>query len=369
MSRILVISQLPPPVHGSTVMTGQFLQTLDELGHEWRLVDRRFSTSVADVGVFTMRKVFSAAWMPLRLLAALVRFRPAVVVFFVTNRTFSFLVDWVLSEILRRFRLRRINYVHATGFAPLASRGSVWAWMVARVLRSADTTVHLGPALAPDIAQWVSESRIVFIPNTIPDHPLGLGGNALETRGTVLYLSNLIPEKGADTFVDLAIALADDFPHLEFLAAGAPTDIAFADSLLAKVDHAGLSSRIRLLGAVTDHDAKWNLLRSAAVFVFPSSYRFEAYPLVLAEALASGTPIASYRIGALAPTIDDADAGSVVAVGDRSGLEDAVRSLLTDRELAADMASRGRALYERELTPARFRQRWADLLDGGEPRA
>lgn len=349
-------------------MTRQLLQTLDELGHEWRLVDRRFSTSVADVGVFTARKVFSAAWMPFRLLAALVTFRPTAVVFFVTNRTFSFLVDWLLSEILRLFRLRRITYLHTIGFAPLARRGSVWAWMVARVLRSADVTVHLGPALAADIAEWVSESRIVSIPNTIPDHPVGIDDHTVETRGTVLYLSNLLPEKGADTFVDLAIALADDFPHLEFLAAGAPTDIAFADSLRAKIDHAGLSSRIRLLGAVTDHDAKWNLLRGAAAFVFPSTYPFETFGLVLAEALAAGTPIASYRIGALAPMIEDADAGFVVAVGDPSGLEDAVRSLLTDREHAADMASRGRALYERELTPARFRQRWAELLDAGEPR-
>lgn len=114
MSRVVVISQLPPPIHGSTIMTETFLRTLDELGHNWRLVDRRSSSSVAEVGKFGFRKLASAFWMPFRLLREMLSFHPVAVVFFPTNRTFSFLVDWALSEVLRWFRVRRINYLHTS---------------------------------------------------------------------------------------------------------------------------------------------------------------------------------------------------------------------------------------------------------------
>src|SRR5690606_29787209 len=136
---------------------------------------------------------------------AMWRFRPTTVVFFATNRTFSFLVDWMLSEVLRWFRVRRINYLHTIGFARLASRSSIFSWLVSRLLRSAQTTVHLGAALTPDIAQWVTEDRIVYIPNTVADRPTNLDQQPPHGPPVVLYLSNLIPAKGADTFVDLAL--------------------------------------------------------------------------------------------------------------------------------------------------------------------
>src|SRR5690606_17277143 len=85
---VVVISQLPPPTHGSTLMTKVFLEVLDDLGIEWRLVDRRFSRTVGEVGSFKLRKVGAAAGLVTRLLTRLLRRRPAACIFFVTTRPF-----------------------------------------------------------------------------------------------------------------------------------------------------------------------------------------------------------------------------------------------------------------------------------------
>ena len=127
---VVVISQLPPPIHGSTLMTKTFVSTIDSLDLSWSIVDRRFSTSVSDVGRFSLRKVLSALLMPLRLAWVLWRERPRVVVFFVTNRSFSFIVDCVLCVVLRIFRQSTVRYVHSDGYRGLAQKCRIWNGLV-----------------------------------------------------------------------------------------------------------------------------------------------------------------------------------------------------------------------------------------------
>lgn len=354
MTRIAVISQLPPPIHGSTVMTRTFLQSLESLGHEWRLLDRRFSTSVGDVGKFRLRKVVSAAWLPVRLVGMLLCFRPAIFVFFATNRTLSFLVDWVLSELLRGFKVPQINYLHTLGFEALATRNRVFAWMVKRLLRSADITVCLGPTLAKDITRWVQESRIVYIPNTVAEQPADLGEREPRATPLVLYLSNLIPEKGADVFVDLAIELATELPDATFIVAGATADQRFTDSLVAKATNAGLGSRVQFPGAITDQAQKWCLLLEASVLVFPSTYPFEAQPLTILEALSVGTPVIAYDVGGIRDVLQDSTSGVTVPCGNFAELVANTLAITTSRTVPQHIASRlacrhdGSALAEYE---------------------
>lgn len=354
MSRVVVISQLPPPIHGSTVMTKTFLQTLDKLGHDWRLVDRRFSTSVAEVGKFSLRKLASAAWMPFRLLHTMASFKPDVVVLFATNRTLSFIVDWALSEVLRWFPARRINYLHTIGFKCLADRGRAFGWLVARLLGSAETTVCLGPTCAKDLTGWVDESRIVFIPNTVVDHPNALTERDPDASPLVLYLSNLIPEKGAETFVDLAIELAPALPDATFVVAGATADRTFTDTLLAKVTTAGLSSHVQFAGAITDQRKKWRLLSDASVLVFPSTYKYEAQPLTILEALSVGTPVVAYDVGGIRDVLRDGADGRLLPIGDMLGMLKAVRSLA--RAAARTPDSR--------FTADSFSLNWESALNG-----
>jgi glycosyltransferase involved in cell wall biosynthesis len=346
-------------------MTKIFLETLDATGHEWRIVNRRFSNSVVEVGVFRLRKVASAVWMPFRLLASLLDFRPSIVVFFITNRTQSFLVDWALSELLRLFRVRRINYIHTVGFTSLAQRSRVLAWMVRRALQSAELTVHLSPSLSLDINRWVHESRIAFIPNTVQGAPNPHLADKAVVAPSVLYFSNLIPEKGAGAFIDLAIELTQEFRAVTFIAAGATADSAFADRLMEKIRDSGSQSRIIMTGAVIDQQEKWKLLLDASVLVFPSTYRFEAFPLVLVEALAAGTPVVTYRIAALSDQIENASAGIVAEAGASASLVIAVRSLLANPQYRAEMGRRARALYDTQFTLENYRLRWANVLTEG----
>ncbi|MDR7112931.1 glycosyltransferase involved in cell wall biosynthesis [Microbacterium trichothecenolyticum] len=323
------------------------------------LVDRRFSTTVEQVGQFSLRKILSAMWMPVRLAARTVRFRPVTVIFFATNRTFSFLVDCALSGVLRLLRRPTIMYIHTVGYSALANRGRLWAWLVRWNLNAADRFVLLGPALARDVVEFAPRVPITYIPNTVRD-PSPVSA-VIQPRNSILFLSNLIPEKGADTFLDAAVELAPRNPGIEFHVAGAIADREFFDALQARVSSTGLADRIRFLGPLSG-DAKWNALRGAIALAFPSTYPFEAQPLTIIEALSVGTPTVAFNVGGVGDIVRDCENGFLVSPGAAAELAARLQALIGDPKLQARLSARARSDFESRFSLSHYQNKWTDIV-------
>lgn len=358
--RVIVISQVPPPVHGSTVMTQTLLDTLSRIGVEHRLVDRRFSAAVDQVGKFTFAKLASAAFMPLRLMIEIVRFKPDAVIFFATNRLFSFLVDCALAFVLRSTRQKTILYIHTVGFDSLAQRGSLSRRLVSILLSTAKAIVLLGRSLQKDILPYAAEVPRYFIANSIQSPP-GVTG-VRKARPYVLYLSNLIPEKGADSFVAASLRIAREIPNVSFLVAGPSVEPAFTESLHRVIDKDGMGDRVELVGAVSG-DNKWQLLAGAVALVFPSTYRFEAQPLTIIEAMAAGTPTISFDVGGISDLITDCENGVLVPAGSVDQLAGAIRRVLDDDSFRERLSARSRERFERDHDADSYGAAWKQVID------
>ena len=355
-----MISQVPPPVHGSTRMTLAFLRALDNQSTPWLLIDRRFSRSVSEVGRFSPRKVAQGFGLILRLGCAVARRRPRVVVLFATTRSFSFLVDWALSELLRTLRVPVILYLHTVGFSALAQRGRGWRHAVRRLLGSAKATVILDESLAWDVEEFI-HGPVDVIPNTLAELPPALAVEALlDERDTVLFLSNLIPGKGHDDFLAVAVKCLDAGINARFVLAGAASPSVAAE-VHAEIARSGWASNISYLGALGTQE-KWDLLGTARAFVFPSTYASETFGLVLLEAAACGVPIVTYSTGALAPRLAAQGAAYVVDAGDRELLARAIQDIFKSPEVGERMSEKARALFEASFSQSVYAASWARLL-------
>ncbi len=357
---VVVISQLPPPIHGSTLMTGAFFRALDTQFIPWRLIDRRFSRTISEVGRFSPRKVVRGLGLILRVAGAVARRRPRVVVLFATTSSFSFLVDWAISEVLRAFRVPMILYLHSVGFSALAQRGRSWRHAVRRLLGSAKATVILGESLGWDIEAFIERPADV-IANTLPELPPPTPSEVpIDARNTVVFLSNLIPGKGHEDFLAVAAKCLDAGIDAKFVLAGAASPSVAAE-VNANIARSGRGSNISYMGAVGTLE-KWGLLGSARAFVFPSTYAHEASPLVLLEAAACGLPIAAYPTGALAPRFAAAGAAYVVDSGNRELLAGAVQDIFESPELGEHLGARARALFSESFSPSAYATSWSRLL-------
>jgi len=97
----------------------------------------------------------------------------------------------------------------------------------------------------------------------------------------------------------------------------------------------GIAERVRF-GFVTDED-KPAMYRAATVFVFPSIY--EGIGLDPLEALACGTPVVCSDRSSLPEVMGDA--ALLVDPDDPAALAGAIRRVLEDGDLRADLARRG----------------------------
>jgi hypothetical protein len=354
--RVAVVSQVPPPVHGQTVMTLRFLDTLERLGRPSRLIDRRFSATVTEVGVPSLRKVIAAVGLLARVVWTNIRFRPEVVVMFVTTRPGSFLVDWSVSELLRRFRRPVVLYVHSVGFEDLRGRGRLWAWCVDRLLDSSGGIVTLGPSLLRDLpgrAAWC-------IPNTPGPVP---SVTTTADACSVLFLSNLIPGKGAEDFARIAGSLLrrEETEHWQFTLAGSPADAAVVAAVEHELVAADTPGRVAVVGALGAAE-KWQALARSTCLAFTSSLE-EAQPLTIVEAFASGTPVIAYRVGGVPDLVEHGVNGLLVDAGDEAAFADAVDSVIRQPALRERLSAGASRTFSARLSERAYTDAWRHVLD------
>lgn len=102
------------------------------------------------------------------------------------------------------------------------------------------------------------------------------------------------------------------------------------------------------------------LYADADVFVLPT--RGDCLAVVLGEAMASGLPIITTRVGAHAEAVEDGKSGFVLDVDDAMGLKDRIDRLASDPEAARRMGQRSREIGEERFDMQRNANRIADLL-------
>lgn len=125
--------------------------------------------------------------------------------------------------------------------------------------------------------------------------------------------------------------------------------------LQARIDAAGLSDRVTLLGALKQEEVKAYLAR-AGVFALPSVVTAggdrDGIPVALMEAMAVGVPVVSTRVSGIPELVEHASSGLLAEPGDAKELADCIERLIADPTSARAMAGAARRTVEREFDAA-----------------
>ena len=173
--------------------------------------------------------------------------------------------------------------------------------------------------------------------------PISSAGSDATAGAYALVVARLSPEKGVDVAVD-----ACRMAGIPLVVAGDGPERA------ALIERAG-DGDVRFVGRVDD--AQLAALRAGAAIALAPSRSGETFGLAVAEAMATGLPVAASRVGAL-PELVDPEA--LVPAGDAGALAGAIARLAGDREAGERGLERVRALCAPEVVADAL----ADVYDG-----
>ena len=236
--------------------------------------------------------------------------------------------------------------------------------------RRSDRILTVSEASKRDILHYfpVGPEKITVIPNAF-DERFATAPPAQDIRRVaeryqledqfVLYVGNVKPHKNLERLID-AFQLVRQTPGLEELKLVLIGDAISKYAALRRAVHRyNLHKYVRFLGFLPDETLAI-VYRLAAVFVFPSLY--EGFGLPPLEAMASGTPVVTSNVSSL-PEVTG-DAALLVDPTRAESIADAMRRVLTDPALAADLSARGVArsqTFSWERAAARIREIYLEV--------
>jgi glycosyltransferase involved in cell wall biosynthesis len=176
----------------------------------------------------------------------------------------------------------------------------------------------------------------------------------------IASVGRLVAFKGFDDLIDACAELARR--RIDFVC-DIIGDGPLRETLQAKIEQLDLSSRVNLLGSLSQ-GAVLEKLQAADIFALASTTdaqgATDVFPTVILEAMASARPVVSTRLAGIPELVVDGQTGMLAPAGDSTALARALEQLLRDPELRLRFGDAGRTRIEQDF---RIEQTVAPLIN------
>ena len=357
--RILFIAPLPPPVHGSAVVSQQIRDSAC-IRETFRcdFVNLSSSRTVSEIGHLRLVKLFrmTGAWFRTLFLLTTRRYERCYIA--LTCHGNGFLKDAPFALLCKLFRRPLLIHQHNKGMSKdLCSERR--KRLLHRVYDGEDV-ILLSERLYPDIAPIVPKDRIRICPNGIADCPPQTMKPHSPAPG-ILFLANLIPSKGVYELLDACALLERNGVRFHCTIAGNETTQISRKALLERIEALGLSDSVHYTGPLYGED-KAKALGQADVFAFPTYFANECLPLCILEAMRASLPVVTTDEGGIADLVADGDNGLLCQKQDAQSLFACLSRMLTDPQERERMGRRSRERFLAAFTQEHFEKRMIEIL-------
>ena len=180
-------------------------------------------------------------------------------------------------------------------------------------------------------------------------------------QANVLLVPRRLTEKNGVIYPVIALQkILHEFPNTLLLYAGTGEQL---EVLRQKVDEFRLQNHVRFLGSVP-HEKMIELYGIADVVLVPSIHSYgveEATSISALEAMGSGSPVVASAVGGLKEIFDHQVDGWLVEEKNIDDLANAVVTLLRNREISIQLATRARDKVEKEYSHIVAAEKYANI--------
>ena len=358
---ILFIMHMPPPVHGAA-MVGKYI-------HDSRVINEAFdchyinlttACDLSDIGKVGQRKIRLFMTLLRQIRREVKLYKPQLV--YVTPNACggAFYKDFIVVQMLKRMGCRVVVHYHNKGVVTRQER-----WLDDKLYRrffKGLKVILLAEALYVDVKKYVKRDEVYICPNGIPEtlqtEPVAERHNKIPH---LLFLSNLLESKGVLVLLDACRILRDKGYSFVCDFVGGETAEIDAGRFAREVEGRGLD-RMTVYHGRKYGDEKRDFFENADVFVFPTFYHNECFPLVLLEAMEFKLPLITTNEGGITDIVNDRVNGFVCRKQDAQSLSDCIGRLLDNKELRVKMGEDGYKKFKKQFTLQAFEDNMHRIL-------
>jgi glycosyltransferase involved in cell wall biosynthesis len=287
MNKILLIGPLSPPINGVSICNDKII-AIKEAAFQVKYINTADANFSEKLGVFSLKKMITV----IKKYFFLYKIFSVKTVYITIGQTFFGVIKYFpflfLSKILGKKSVIHIhgNYLQ-TEFENL--RG-IKKEIFKFTIKLATKGIVLSNSLKKNLTPFLEENNIYVLPNFVEDEIFNIGEKDIEKkyfkRLKILFLSNLMTEKGILDLLDSLKTLEDNTIEFEAKIAG-NIDKNIKELVFSKINKL---NNVVYVGVVKGKHKK-ELLLNANVFVFPTYYKMEGQPISLLEAMGFGNII------------------------------------------------------------------------------
>lgn len=355
MKKILQIISLPPPVHGSNIMN-RYVKKSDLINNEFdvTVLKYNFVNSVSEIGNLSFKKFFHFLLIVFRLLNLLFSKKFDLVYFPIVPYGISFLRDSIIVFILKLFNKKIIFHMHGKGI----QKNYVKHKLIYDYVFNNTSSIILSNFLSYDLK--FLNTKLYVLNNGIENYPKSKKTKQYE-KIKILYVSNFILEKGVLDLIDSISLINDIDVNFELNLVGNFTNEISEEYLRSKIKSLNLSEIINLVGPMYGQQ-KNDIFSESHLFVFPTYYPNECFPLVLLEACQFSLPIISTFEGAIPDIVTDNYNGYLVEQRNIEELSNKILEVITDKKKMILFSNNANEKFHSTYTLQKFENNLLKIL-------
>ena len=331
--KLLCILHRSPPAHGAAKV-GDFISESTKLqeAYECKFITIKSSDTIGDIGKVNFKKFYLVVELYLKVLFALIVFRPGKIYYTASVSGVAFYRDLLVSTLWKIYeKITTVDvyyHYHTKGVDKFVSLSSRNLKLTNFFLKNINV-VLLSPLLKKDFDKINTYKRVMFLPNGVENNYTDKEfENYIEKKNFkdihILYLSNMIQSKGY--FEVLKLAKLYNTQNYIFHFAGAWQDTQDEKDFFEFIQKNNLDKKVIFHGFINGNQKK-ELFEKASTLIFPTRYKKESFGLVVVEAFSYGIPVITTDEGSLKSIVDDK---SGIVIFDLVDLPNAFENMLSN---------------------------------------
>ena len=343
---ILFILHMPPPIHGAAII-GQSLRNSKLINNEFdcEYINLTTASSLEDIGKFKIRKISQFFHLLLNIIKTVKNTQPNLVYITPNSKGGPFYKDFLIMMALKFMNCNIVAHYHNKGVS--TRQNKIFDNFLYKHFFKDIEIILLSKRLYPDIERYVMSKDVYICPNGISEEmPTPQKGDREKTV-RILFLSNLLIQKGVFFLLDALQALHAKGIDFSCHIVGAES------SEITRVFLSKIIKEKKLYNCVFYHGSKYGIDKeqfwnNADIFVFPSLD--ECFPLVLLEAMKHGLPIVTTDEGGIPDIVKDGENGFICEKRSANDLAQKILLLLNDPSLRERMGKKGLERFKKNYT-------------------